>query len=75
MSVHDDGPVAGDGGSFWEVEQYKRTVKRQEDGQKLCNDLISLIEERAKVEKDYAKSLKAWNKKWVDLVEKGTVYV
>ena len=70
--MSEDGFISGDtGGSFWEVDQYKRTVKRQEDGHKLCGDLIMLIEERAKVEKHYAKSLKAWNKKWMDLVEKG----
>lgn len=49
--------------SFWEVGQYKRTVKRCEDGNKLCNDMVQMIAERADIEKTYSKNLKAWSKK------------
>lgn len=38
---------------------------------RLCTDLTTLIQERADMEKSYAKSLKTWSKKWGDLIEKG----
>ena len=57
--------------SFWEINQYKRTVKRHEDGQRLCNDLMTLIQERADIEKRYAKELRVWSKKWNDHLDKG----
>ena len=73
MSVNEDGVSAGSD-SFFEVDQYKRTVKRQEEGLRLCSELMTLIQERAEVEKHYAKALKAWNKKWIEAVEKGPDY-
>jgi hypothetical protein len=60
--------------SFWDPGNYKSTVKRSEDGFKLSNDLITLITERAEMEKLYAKNLKSWGKKWSDLIEKGPEY-
>jgi protein kinase C and casein kinase substrate in neurons protein len=60
--------------SFWEIGQYKRTVKRCEDGYKLCNDMVQMISERADLEKQYSKSLKAWSKKWNDYLLKGSEY-
>lgn len=38
---------------------------------RLCTDLHTLINERAEIEKAYAKSLRAWSKKWGELIEKG----
>lgn len=37
----------------------------------MCTDLTTLIQERAEIEKIYAKHLKTWSKKWGDLIEKG----
>lgn len=72
MSHHsDENLLIASSDSFWEPGNYKRTTKRIEDGYKLCNDLIALIQERADIEKSYAKSLKGWSKKWNELIEKG----
>lgn len=60
--------------SFWEVGQFTRTVKRMENGHKLSNELILLIQERSDIEKKYAKSLKHWSKRWNELIEKGPEY-
>ena len=56
---------------FPQIGNYKRTTKRIEDGNRLCDDLMKLVSERAEIEKMYAKSLKEWAKKWNNIIEKG----
>nr|CAH7718619.1 unnamed protein product [Callosobruchus chinensis] len=75
MSHHsDDNMLIATSDSFWEPGNYKKTTKRIEDGYKLCQELMALINERAEIEKNYAKSLKSWSKKWNDAIEKGPEY-
>lgn len=70
MSVNEDVLVPSSD-SFWDIDGYKRTVKRQDEGARLCTDLMTLISERADIEKAYAKSLKSWSQKWQHSIEKG----
>jgi len=75
MSHHsDEGSVIPGSESFWEPGNYKRTTKRIDDGDRLCKDLILLVQERANIEKEFAKQLKAWSTKWNSLIEKGPEY-
>lgn len=66
-----DGPTSE---SFWDIGNYRRVVKRVDDGLRLCNDFIRMAQEKAEIEAKYAKNLQAWSKKWDDCISKGPEY-
>jgi hypothetical protein len=74
MSHHSEDNFMAGSDSFWEPGNFKRTTKRIEDGNKLCNEFILLVQERADIEKGYAKQLKTWAAKWNNTIEKGPEY-
>lgn len=43
--------------NFWDVNGYKPTVKRIDDGARLCDDFLKLLAERAEIEGLYATKL------------------
>lgn len=60
--------------SFWDIGNYKKVVKRIDDGARLCGDLVKMAQERAEIEAKYARSLQTWFKKWEDITSKGPEY-
>lgn len=50
--------------NFWQIDGYEAALDRCNDGNELCEDLISMINERAKVEENYSKALLEWQAKW-----------
>ena len=76
MSISQDViPYDESGGSFWEINGFKATSKRVNDGNSLCNDLSSMIKERCEIENKYSGMLRQWTKKWHDHLGKGTFCV
>eukprot|EP00128_Syssomonas_multiformis_P010031 Colp12_sorted_trinity150504_noHs@11809 len=59
----DEIEVTGDG-TFWDVGGYKPVVERIDNGSVLCDELAKMVNERAALEKSYAKHLRAWSSKW-----------
>ncbi len=52
--------------NFWDIKGYRNTLHRCEDGFTLANKLADCLKDRARIEDEYSRSLKQWNKKWTD---------
>ena len=64
----------GETDSFWDIGNYKRVVKRVDDGARLCGDFVKMAQERADIEAKYSKHLSQWARKWEELLSKGPEY-
>ena len=71
MSLSSDNAILPCSESFWEIDGYQRVVKRTENGAQMCSELSKMILDRAEIERDYAKRLKAWSSKWAESLENG----
>ena len=60
--------------SFWDIGNYKRVVKRMDDGAKLCSEFVKMAQERAEIEAKYVKGLQQWARRWEDSISKGPEY-
>ncbi|VDN96494.1 unnamed protein product [Rodentolepis nana] len=60
--------------SFWEPNQYVRTVKRVENANKLCTELIAMIQERSDIEKAYSANLQKFASRLEIFLKSGLEY-
>nr|CDS30681.1 protein kinase C and casein kinase substrate [Hymenolepis microstoma] len=60
--------------SFWEPNQYIRTVKRVENGNKLCTELIAMVQERSDIEKAYSANLQKFGSRLETFLKSGLEY-
>ena len=61
-------------GLFWDIGNYRRTVKRIDEGAFTCDELVRMVSERAEIEAKYAKRLTMWEEKWRRQIENGPLY-
>ncbi len=60
--------------SFWDIRNYRKVVRRIDDGHKLSSDLMKMIQERMETETKYIKHLQQWSRKWDDYISKSPEY-
>ena len=60
--------------NFWEIEGFKPTLKRCDDGYDLASNLIKCLEERNAFDEKYCKDVSDWSDKWSELVQKSREY-
>lgn len=60
--------------SFWDYKQYLRTVKRTDNGNKICSELCVLLHERAEIEKIYSTNVKKWSNKLMAFIQSDLLY-
>ncbi len=58
--------------SFWDIRNYRKVVRRIEDGHKLSSDMMKVIQERIDIENKYTKHLQQWSKKWDEHITKSS---
>lgn len=58
--------------SFWDIRNYRKVVRRIDDGYKLTSDMLKLLQERIDTENKYIKSLHQWSRKWDDHISKSS---
>ncbi|XP_005990976.1 protein kinase C and casein kinase substrate in neurons protein 1 [Latimeria chalumnae] len=74
MTYSDVGGEEATSNSFWMPGNYHSTVRRIDEGYRVCDDIIMCFQERAKIEKQYALQMEEWSKKWKPLVDESPMY-
>lgn len=59
--------------SFWEIGQYRRTVKRVDDGYLSCKEFTQMVKERIEIEQKHATMLKEHAERWKKKLDHGTM--
>ncbi|CAM4756669.1 unnamed protein product [Rotaria magnacalcarata] len=62
------------GRGFFEPGAYSVVLKRCENGHDLAQQLVTMFEERAKLELDYSNELRSWSRKWHGELVKSNEY-
>ncbi|CAM4871507.1 unnamed protein product [Rotaria socialis] len=62
------------GRGFFEPGAYSVALKRCENGHDLAQQLVTMFEERAKLELDYSNELRSWSRKWHGELVKSNEY-
>ncbi|XP_060112300.1 protein kinase C and casein kinase substrate in neurons 2 protein-like isoform X1 [Heteronotia binoei] len=60
--------------SFWMPSHYHSTVKRLDDGYRVCDQIVACFQDRAKIERSYALQMEEWTRKWRPLVDASPLY-
>lgn len=60
--------------SFWMPGNYERTVRRTSESYQACKDIIACMKDRAQVERQYARQLTEWSKKWKSVTDSRPLY-
>lgn len=63
-----------DSGSFLDLNQYKRAIKRLEAGHQSLSDVAQALKDRAVIEQQYSTALKKWADKYGSIFTKGGEY-
>ncbi|XP_073427030.1 protein kinase C and casein kinase substrate in neurons protein 1-like [Dendrobates tinctorius] len=60
--------------SFWMPNNYSSSVKRMDEGYRLCDDIVACFQDRAKIEKQYSLQMEEWVRRWKPIVDASPMY-
>ncbi|XP_077115848.1 protein kinase C and casein kinase substrate in neurons protein 1-like [Ranitomeya variabilis] len=60
--------------SFWMPNNYSSSVKRMDEGYRLCDDIVACFQDRAKIEKQYSIQMEEWVRRWKPIVDASPMY-
>ncbi|KAA0705054.1 Protein kinase C and casein kinase substrate in neurons protein 1 [Triplophysa tibetana] len=60
--------------SFWMPGNYVQTVRRTSESYQASKDIIACMKDRAQVERQYARQLTEWSKRWKSITDSRPLY-